>query len=463
MRTVDHRYRDPLDEVWLGAAEQLGLRIERSAEVFASYDGRGTLRLSTPEHLDADDSLAQLVLHELCHWAVMGDRGFREEDWGLDNRSDRDLVKEHACHRVQAALCDAYGLRDVLAVTTDHRPYWDALPADPLAEGADPAIALAREALARAKRGRQGEVLADALERTAAIVHVVRPVAAGDSLFRASGGKTSGGKGPSERDPFERIVCLTEEPTEILYRLGEQRRIVGISAYTVRPAHAREDKPVVSAFIDGSVRKIKGLEPDLVIGFSDIQSKLAADLIAAGLQVLIFNQRSLEEILDVIVAIGRLVGKEAAGQCLAGEFAHNLEATRARAHARARKRKRRPRVYFEEWDDPMICGIRWVSELIEAAGGEDIFAERSHGPIAKDRFVRAEEVCERAPEIVVASWCGKPFDAEAFAARPGFEKVPAVRQGRVHELDPAIILQPGPACLSDGLAALESLIAAVDE
>lgn len=249
-----------------------------------------------------------------------------------------------------------------------------------------------------------------------------------------------------------RIVCLTEDPTEILYALGEGDRVVGISAYTVRPAAARE-KPVVSAFTGGSVEKIQALDPDLVIGFSDIQAELASQLISAGLDVLIFNQRSLQEILDVIVTVGGLVGRDDAARQLCDGILRDLDAVAARAAGRER-----PRVYFEEWDDPTICGIRWVSELIELAGGVDVFAERAHGAMARDRFVSAEDIVAAAPEVVVASWCGKPFDRDAFLARPGFADLPAARDGRIHEMDPAIILQPGPACLTDGLHELERLL-----
>lgn len=254
--------------------------------------------------------------------------------------------------------------------------------------------------------------------------------------------------------PPERIVCLTEEPTEILYGLGEEHRIVGISAYTERPATARDHHPVVSAFTGGSVDKICALEPDLCIGFSDIQGSLAKELAEAGLAVLIFNQRSLAEILDVILRVGSLVG--AADRALDW-----VEVLRARVEAVAQKPKaRRPRVYFEEWDDPQICGIRWISELIEVCGGDDVFADRARsGEMAGARTVSAEEVAAAAPEVVLASWCGKPFDAGAFASRPRFEALPAVRDGRVHEIDPAIILQPGPAALTDGLDVLESLLA----
>jgi iron complex transport system substrate-binding protein len=255
-------------------------------------------------------------------------------------------------------------------------------------------------------------------------------------------------------EPFARIVCLTEEPVEILYLLGEQERIVGISAYTVRPAEARRDKPVVSAFIGGSIKKIKALEPDLVIGFSDIQASYAGELIAAGMQVLIFNQRSLAEILNVVVAMGRLVGAEQKALALVASY----EAELATVRARSAQRPARPRVYFEEWGDPLITGIHWVSELIELAGGTDVFRDRALAPLARGRIVTHEEILLRAPEVVLASWCGKPFDRDAFVRRPGFEQLPAVQTGRVHELDPSIILQPGPACLTAGLATIEHLL-----
>jgi len=257
------------------------------------------------------------------------------------------------------------------------------------------------------------------------------------------------------RDPVERIVCLTEEPTELLYLLGEERRIVGISAYTVRPPEAKRDKPVVSAFIGGSVKKIKALEPDLVIGFSDIQAKLAAELIAAGLQVMIFNQRSLEEILGVMTIMGRLVGAEARARVLVASYRARI----AELAERTARRARRPRVYFEEWDEPMITSIRWVSELIEIAGGDNVFKDRAEAGLAKERLVTRDEVLARAPEVVLASWCGKPFDRAAFEARPGFAELPAVKAQRVHELDPSIILQPGPACFTAGLDELERLLA----
>lgn len=247
-----------------------------------------------------------------------------------------------------------------------------------------------------------------------------------------------------------RIVCLTEEPTEILYRLGEGERVVGISAFTVRPPEARRDKPVVSAFIGGSVSKITALQPDLVIGFSDIQADLARQLIQANLPVLIFNQRSLQQILDVIVDLGRLVDRKPEAEALVASYVQRLEA----AGAVAARRVVRPRVYFEEWDEPMITAIRWVSELIELAGGRSLFGERSLGKLARERFVTAEEVVREDPEVVLVSWCGKPFDRAAFERRPGFARLSAVRSGRVHEIPSELILQPGPACLTDGLDAL---------
>lgn len=251
----------------------------------------------------------------------------------------------------------------------------------------------------------------------------------------------------------ERIVCLTEEPTEILYGLGEEHRIVGISAFTERPPEARRDHPVVSAFTGGSVGKIRALQPDLCIGFSDIQGQLARELIEAGLTVLIFNQRSVVEILDVILQVGQLIGAQERASVWAGSLRTRLE------QVAARPRARRPRVYFEEWDDPQICGIRWVSELIGICGGIDVFADRARaGSMASARTVTGKEILAAGPEVVFASWCGKPFDADSFARRPGFGDLPAVRGGRVHEIDPAIILQPGPAALSAGLDRLEALL-----
>jgi iron complex transport system substrate-binding protein len=255
--------------------------------------------------------------------------------------------------------------------------------------------------------------------------------------------------------PPERIICLTEETTETLYLLGEEARIVGISGYTVRPPRARKEKPRVSAFISADVAKILALKPDLVLAFSDMQAEIVAELIRKGIAVHCFNQRSIAEILGMIRTLGALVGSPAKADALASEYERNLE----RVAARTARMSSRPKVYFEEWDEPMISGIAWVSELIGIAGGIDVFAERSHGKSAKERFVTADEVIAAAPDIIVASWCGKKFRAEKVTARPGFDQIPAVKNRRLHEIKSPLILQPGPAALTDGLKALEDLIA----
>lgn len=252
----------------------------------------------------------------------------------------------------------------------------------------------------------------------------------------------------------KRIVCLTEEPTEILYALGCADRIVGISAYTVRPMEAKQTKPIVSAFLDGSVKKIAALQPDLVIGFSDIQADLAKRLVAANLNVMIFNQRSVQEILSVVDQVGAMVHRHAQAQALITDYQNNLDAI----EQSAQKFTHRPKVYFEEWDTPTISAIQWVSEIIGIAGGVDIFADRASGKLAKERFVSTEEICIAAPEIVFASWCGKPFNRTAFEARFEGCPLPAIGTGSVHEIPPEIILQPGPAALTDGVNMLHSLI-----
>jgi iron complex transport system substrate-binding protein len=249
----------------------------------------------------------------------------------------------------------------------------------------------------------------------------------------------------------ERIVCLTEEPTEILYALGEGDRIVGISAWTARPAEARTSKPIVSGFTSGSIDKITAQEPDLVIGFSDVQADLAATLIRHHLPVLILNQRTIAEILDVIRLLGRIVGAEERAEAYAGMLETGLAEARARGAARGAC----PRVYFEEWPEPLVAGSTWVSELIQVAGGEDVFRDRARAKAAKGRLVEPEEVLAARPDVILASWCGKPFEAESLQARPGWHALPAVRRGRVHEIASEIILQPGPAALTDGLAAIE--------
>jgi iron complex transport system substrate-binding protein len=255
--------------------------------------------------------------------------------------------------------------------------------------------------------------------------------------------------------PPRRIVCLTEETVETLYLLGEEDRIVGISGYVVRPPRARREKLRVSAFTSADIGKILALAPDLVLTFSDLQADIAASLIKAGVAVHAFNQRSIAEILDMVRTVGALIGASARADKLAGD----LEATLERTRARASRLPWRPKVYFEEWDEPMISGIRWVSELIESAGGIDIFAERASGKSAKERIVTTDDVIARAPDIIIGSWCGKKFRPEKLSARPGFDRVPAVRNRAVFEIKSPLILQPGPAALTDGLAAIAAIIA----
>ena len=254
----------------------------------------------------------------------------------------------------------------------------------------------------------------------------------------------------------QRIICLTEEPTEVLYALGEQHRIVGISGFTVRPPRARREKPKVSAFTSAKIDEILKLEPDFVVGFSDIQADIARELIKAGVEVWISNHRSVAGILDYIRRLGALVGAhERADAC-----AHAAEAHLALVAQAAAALPRRPRVYFEEWDDPLISGIQWVAELIRIAGGDDVFPERAQKPLARDRILAdPREVVRRAPDIVFASWCGKKFRPERVAARAGWDAIPAVRDGELHEIKSPIILQPGPAALFDGLDALHRVIA----
>jgi iron complex transport system substrate-binding protein len=256
--------------------------------------------------------------------------------------------------------------------------------------------------------------------------------------------------------PPRRIVCLTEETTESLYLLGAQDRIVGISGYTVRPPQARKEKPRVSAFISADIPKILALKPDLVLSFSDLQADIVAALIRQGIAVHAFNQRSIAEILDMILTLGALVGAGDRAAELVSRLEENIAAVRARGLARGVK----PKVYFEEWDEPMISAIAWVSELVEIAGGVDVFAELAANKSATGRIVTAQDVIARDPDIVIGSWCGKKFSAAKFAGRPGFEALAAVRGNRLFEIKSPIILQPGPAALTDGLAALEAIIQA---
>ncbi len=255
----------------------------------------------------------------------------------------------------------------------------------------------------------------------------------------------------------ERIVCLTEETTETLYRLGEERRIVGISGYTVRPARARREKPKVSAFLSARTDKIVELKPDLVIGFSDLQADIARELAKSGLNVLIFNQRSVDEILSMILILSAMVDAADRGKRLVAELEDGLAAIRAAAA----RFPVRPRVYFEEWDEPMISGIRWVSELVSIAGGDDVFPELARSHAASGRTLADPgEVVRRRPDVILGSWCGKKFRPERVAAREGWRQVPAVRDAELHEIKSSEILQPGPAALTDGVRRIHSIFAA---
>jgi iron complex transport system substrate-binding protein len=254
--------------------------------------------------------------------------------------------------------------------------------------------------------------------------------------------------------PPERIVCLTEETVETLYLLGEEHRIVGISGYVVRPPRARREKPRVSAFTSADIPKILALSPDLVLTFSDLQADIVATLIRSGVEVHAFNQRSVAQILDMIRTLGALTGVADR----AGRLADDLAARVERARKDAARLPDRPRVYFEEWDEPMISGIGWVSELVEAAGGIDIFVDRAACKSARDRIVTADAVIRSEPDIIIGSWCGKKFRPEKVAVRPGFAAIPAVQRGALYEIKSSLILQPGPAALTDGLAALQAII-----
>ncbi len=252
-----------------------------------------------------------------------------------------------------------------------------------------------------------------------------------------------------------RIVCLTEETTETLYLLGEQDRIVGISGYTVRPPEARRDKPKVSAFTSAKIDKILDLEPDLVLGFSDLQADIAGQLVKAGVQVHVFNHRTIAGILQCIAMVGAMVGAHERTAALLAELQAGLDA----AAAEARLLPRRPRVYFEEWNDPIITGIGWVSELMVLAGGEECFPELAGRSLAKDRILADPmEVVRRSPELMLASWCGRKFQPEQVRVREGWAEVPAVRDGQLFEIKSCDILQPGPAALTDGLRQIRERI-----
>ena len=253
----------------------------------------------------------------------------------------------------------------------------------------------------------------------------------------------------------QRIVCLTEETTEWLYLLGQEARIVGISGYTVRPRRAREEKPKVSAFLSAKIDKILALQPDCVFGFSDLQADIAAQLIRRGVQVTVFNQRSAEEIFSMLYQVAAMVGQAERGLALLQTMRDRLDAIRRAGEALPR----RPKVYFEEWDEPHISAIRWVSELIGIAGGDDCFPELAAQALGKDRIIAdGAEIVRRDPDIVIGSWCGKKFRPETVAGRPGWEAISAVKHGQLFEIKSADILQPGPAALTDGVEQLHRII-----
>lgn len=251
-----------------------------------------------------------------------------------------------------------------------------------------------------------------------------------------------------------RIVCLTEETTEVLYRLGAGDRVVGVSGYTVRPPEARL-KPRVSAYIQANIEKILALHPDLVLAFSDLQAEIVRDLIRRGVWVMTFNQRGIDEIYRMILTLGGMIGLDARAHALVEELEEGVEKVRDKGESLLR----RPRVFFEEWPDPLISGIRWVSELIEVAGGLDIFPELRERQDGPGRIVGLEEVARREPEVIIGSWCGKKVRFDTIRNRPGWERIPAVRRGKLYEIKSALILQPGPAALTDGLARLHEIIA----
>ena len=253
----------------------------------------------------------------------------------------------------------------------------------------------------------------------------------------------------------QRIVCLTEETTEWLYLLGQESKIVGISGYTVRPRRAREEKPRVSAFLSAKIDKILALKPDCVFGFSDLQADIANLLIRSGIQVTVFNQRSVDEIFSMLYQVAAMVGEVNQGEIRLKQFRENLSVIQTAAS----NFKRRPIIYFEEWDEPRISAIRWVSELITIAGGDDCFPELAIMPMGKDRIIADDQsIVSRAPDIIIGSWCGKKFRPEKVSQRAGWESIPAVKNNQLFEIKSADILQPGPAALTDGVAQLHQII-----
>jgi len=249
--------------------------------------------------------------------------------------------------------------------------------------------------------------------------------------------------------PPGRIVCLTEETVETLYLLGEEDRIVGVSGYAVRPPRVRREKPRVSAFISADIPKILALQPDLVLAFSDLQADIVADLVRAGVAIHVFNQRDVAGILAMIRTLGALVGASERADQLAKQYEHRLAQI-----AGLPRPSPKPKVYFEEWDDPLISGIGWVCELIEIAGGEDILPKLRLQQSAKDRIISPDWVRAAAPDVILASWCGKKVVPDRIRQRPGWNEIPAVRNNRIVEIKSPLILQPGPAALTDGLDAI---------
>ncbi|MGQ0732427.1 MAG: cobalamin-binding protein [Acidobacteriota bacterium] len=251
----------------------------------------------------------------------------------------------------------------------------------------------------------------------------------------------------------DRIVCLTEETTETLYLLGEGDRVVGVSGYTVRPPEARQ-KPKISSFLHARYDKIEALNPNLILAFSDLQAGITSELVRRGYPVFTFNQRSVAEILQMIRVLSGIVGVPARGEALVGALQGGLDRIRASAAGLTRP----PRVYFEEWDDPLISGIQWVEELVEIAGGDPVFPHLRLARLAKNRIVSSAEVIAAAPDVIIGSWCGKPVREERIAARPGWDAIPAVQQGHIYEVKSAYILQPGPAALTEGVRRLHEII-----
>lgn len=251
---------------------------------------------------------------------------------------------------------------------------------------------------------------------------------------------------------YSRIVCLTEETVETLYLLGQDHRIVGVTGYAIRPARVRREKPRVGAFTSADLEKILSLHPDLVLTFSDLQADIAAGLIKAGVEVHAFNHRTVAGILRMIRSLGALTGAAEQAEALIAGYEAKI------ATLRDTPRPQRPRVFFEEWDDPLISGIGWVSELVTIAGGDDVFPELASEPLAKHRILLPEEVPPRGPEVILASWCGKKVVPGKIATRPGWDTVPAVQNGRIYEIKSPLILQPGPAALTDGLDAIAAAL-----